>query len=383
MEITKEIIHVGVNDREIDLFEGQYPVPFGIAYNSYIIKDEKIAVMDSVDVRFSDLWIKNIKNVIGERAPDYLIIQHMEPDHASGILKFLESFPYATIVSSSKAFNIMKGFFDNEFLEGRTVVGEGDVLSLGRHKLRFFTAPMVHWPEVIMSYDECDKVFFSADAFGKFGALDVDDAWEKEARRYYFGIVGKYGAQVQTLLKKVKSLDIKAICSLHGPVLKENISHYLSLYDTWSSYKAEVSGVCIAYTSIYGNTKEAVEHLESLLKERGVEVSNYDLARSDIFCAVADAFRYDKLILATTTYNGDIFPFMKTFIHHLTERNYQNRTVGFIENGSWAPMATKVMKNMLENSKNLAYLNTEVRINSAIKSDSEESILNMAKEIIN
>ena len=383
MEITKEIIHVGVNDREIDLFEGQYPVPFGIAYNSYIIKDEKIAVMDSVDVRFSDLWIKNIKNVIGERAPDYLIIQHMEPDHASGILKFLECFPYATIVSSSKAFNIMKGFFDNEFLEGRTVVGEGDVLSLGRHKLRFFTAPMVHWPEVIMSYDECDKVFFSADAFGKFGALDVDDAWEKEARRYYFGIVGKYGAQVQTLLKKVKSLDIKAICSLHGPVLKENISHYLSLYDTWSSYKAEVSGVWFAYTSIYGNTKEAVEHLESLLKEKGVEVNNYDLARSDIFCAVADAFRYDKLILATTTYNGDIFPFMKAFIHHLTERNYQNRTVGFIENGSWAPMATKVMKNMLEKSKNLAYLNTEVRINSAIKSDSEESILNMAKEIIN
>lgn len=381
MNIRKDIIYVGVDDREIDLFEGQYPVELGMAYNSYAIIDEKIAIMDSVEVSFADLWIENVKSAIADRQPDYLIIQHMEPDHASGIMKFVKSFPDVTVVASAKAFNVMKGFFGVDFTDKRIVVGEGDRLCLGQHTLNFITAPMVHWPEVIMTYEENEKILFSADAFGKFGALNIEDEWECEARRYYFGIVGKYGAQVQALLKKIEKLDIQTICSLHGPVLKENIAHYISLYDTWSSYRPENEGVCIAYTSIYGNTKRAVEYLATLLEEKGVKVALSDLARCDMFEAVEDAFRYDRLILATTTYNADIFPFMKTFIHHLTERNYQNRCVGFIENGSWAPMATKVMKSMLEKSKNLTYLNTEVRINSAINEVSKKQIEMLAEKI--
>ena len=379
--ITKDIKYVGVNDHEIDLFEGQYDVPCGMAYNSYIIMDEKIAVMDSVDVRFADEWIENVKKAAEGRTPDYLIIQHMEPDHSSGIVNFINTFPSVTLVASAKAFSMMTGFFGMDFIDKRIFVGEGDTLALGRHTLTFFTAPMVHWPEVIVTYDSYDKVLFSADGFGKFGALDYDDEWACEARRYYFGIVGKYGAQVQALLKKVAALDIQTICSLHGPVLKDNLDYYIGLYDTWSSYRPETSGVCIAYTSVYGNTKTAAELLAAILEEKGVKVALNDLARCDMHEAVEDAFRYDRLVLATTTYNGDIFPFMKEFIDHLTERNYQSRTVAFVENGSWAPIATKIMKNMLMKSKDLTFAETEVRITSALNDISREQIKALAEEM--
>ncbi len=381
MTITNDIKYVGVNDHKVDLFEGQYVVPDGISYNSYVILDEKIAVMDSVDIGFADEWLENIKATVGDRTPNYLVVQHMEPDHSSSIVKFREAFPEATIVSSAKAFAMMRGFFGNEFTENRIVVGEGDTLSLGKHNLTFVTAPMVHWPEVIVTYDSTDKVLFSADGFGKFGALDVDDEWACEARRYYIGIVGKYGAQVQALLKKAANLDIEIICPLHGPVLSENLGYYIGLYDTWSSYRPETEGVCIAYTSIYGNTKVAVDELASLLEAKGVKVAVSDLARCDMHEAVEDAFRYDRLVLASPTYNADVFPFMKEFINHLTERNYQNRRVAFIENGSWAPMATKVMKSMLEKSKNLSYAETEVKIMSALSDESRAQINALADEL--
>ena len=380
MIITKDIKYIGVNDHEIDLFEGQYEVPCGMAYNSYAIIDEKIAIMDSVDIRFADEWISNIKETIGERTPDYLVIQHMEPDHSSSILEFTKAFPKTALVASAKAFSMMMGFFGTEFTDRRIVVGEGSTLSLGKHSLTFVTAPMVHWPEVIVTYDSTDKVLFSADGFGKFGALDYDDEWDCEARRYYFGIVGKYGAQVQALLKKMKGLDIEIICPLHGPVLNENLGYYLNLYDTWSSYRPESEGVCIAYTSVYGNTKAAAELLASELEKRGVKVALNDLARCDMHEAVEDAFRYDRLVLATTTYNADIFPFMKEFIEHLTERNYQNRRVAFIENGSWAPMATKIMKTMLEKSKNLTFAENEVRIISSVHEDNVAQLKALADE---
>ena len=381
MTITKDVKYVGVNDHEIDLFEGQYDVPNGMAYNSYAIIDEKIAVMDSVDLRFADKWIENVKNTLDGRAPDYLVIQHMEPDHSSSIMEFVKAFPDVTIVSSAKAFTMMKGFFGVDFAERRIVVGEGDTLSLGKHELTFVTAPMVHWPEVIVTYDSTDKILFSADGFGKFGALDVEEEWACEARRYYIGIVGKYGVQVQALLKKVAGLDIEIICPLHGPVLKENLGYYINLYDIWSSYRPETQGVCIAYTSIYGNTKKAAELLAEALTERGVKVALSDLARCDMHEAVEDAFRYDRLVFATTTYNADIFPFMKEFINHLTERNFQNRKVAFIENGSWAPMATKVMKGMLEKSKNLTYTEANVKILSALNDESRAQILALAEEL--
>ncbi len=380
MIISKTIKYVGVNDHKTDLFEGQYDVPNGMAYNSYAIIDKKIAIMDSVDIRFADEWINNVKTALQGREPDYLVIQHMEPDHSSSIMRFTESFPSVTLVSSAKAFSMMKGFFGVDFAERRIVVGEGDKLDLGNRELSFFTAPMVHWPEVIVSYDPLDKVLFSADGFGKFGALDVEEDWACEARRYYIGIVGKYGMQVQALLKKAAGLDIKTICPLHGPVLNENLDYYLGLYDTWSSYRAESEGVCIAYTSVYGNTKAAVDLLAKLLTEKGVNVAVNDLARCDMHEAVEDAFRFDRLILATTTYNADIFPFMKEFINHLTERNFQNRRVAFIENGSWAPMATKIMKSMLEKSKNLSYAETEVKIVSALNEDSRAQIDTLAEE---
>ena len=380
MTITNDIKYIGVNDHDIDLFEGQYDVPCGMAYNSYAIIDERIAIMDSVDIRFADEWIANIKAAIGDRAPDYLIIQHMEPDHSSSIMEFTKAFPDVTLVSSAKAFSMMKGFFGTEFSDKRIVVVEGSTLSLGKHTLTFITAPMVHWPEVIVTFDSTDKVLFSADGFGKFGALDYDDEWACEARRYYFGIVGKYGAQVQALLKKMKGLDIKIICPLHGPVLREDLGYYIGLYDTWSGYRPETSGVCIAYTSVYGNTRAAAELLASELEKRGVTVAVSDLARCDMHEAVEDAFRYDRLVLATTTYNADIFPFMKEFIDHLTERNYQNRRVAFVENGSWAPMATKIMKNMLDGSKNLAFAENEVRIVSALNDGSIAQIKALAEE---
>lgn len=381
MNITNDIKYVGVNDHKIDLFEGQYVVPCGMAYNSYAIIDEKIAIMDSVDIGFGGEWIENIKNALGGSTPDYLIIQHMEPDHSSSIMQFVEAFPTATLVSSAKAFSMMKNFFGTDFTEKRIVVGEGDSLSLGKHNLTFLTAPMVHWPEVIVTYDSTDKVLFSADGFGKFGALDVEEEWACEARRYYIGIVGKYGAQVQALLKKASALDIEIICPLHGPVLKENLGYYIDLYDTWSSYRPESEGVCIAYTSVYGNTKKAVELLENELVGKGVKVAVSDLARCDMHEAVEDAFRYSHLVLATTTYNADIFPFMKEFINHLTERGYQNRTVAFIENGSWAPMATKVMKAMLEKSKNLTYTEAGVKINSAVSEENIKEIKALAEEL--
>ena len=379
--ISNDIKYIGVNDHEIDLFEGQYDVPNGMAYNSYAIIDEKIAVMDSVDIRFADEWIGKVKTVLGERTPDYLVIQHMEPDHSSSIMRFVESFPEVTLVASAKAFNMMEGFFGVDFADRRIVAGEGDKLSLGKHELTFISAPMVHWPEVIVSYDSCDKVLFSADAFGKFGALDVEEDWACEARRYYIGIVGKYGAQVQAMLKKMAGLDIETICPLHGPVLSQNLGYYLGLYDIWSSYRPESEGVCIAYTSVYGNTKAAVDILAGLLTEAGVKVAVNDLARCDMHEAVEDAFRYDRLVLATTTYNADIFPFMKEFINHLTERNFQNRMVAFIENGSWAPMATKVMKTMLEKSKNLTYAECGVKIMSAVNSETVEQIKALVAEL--
>ena len=381
MIITNDIKYIGVNDHDIDLFEGQYDVPNGMAYNSYIILDEKIAVMDTVDARFTDEWLGNIKTVLGDKAPDYLVVQHMEPDHSANITSFANAFPKAKIVSSSKAFAMMKQFFNLELGERSVVVGEGDTLSLGKHMLNFVTAPMVHWPEVIVTYDSLDKVLFSADGFGKFGALDVDEDWACEARRYYFGIVGKYGAQTQALLKKAAGLDIEIICPLHGPVLNENLGYYINLYDTWSSYKPEEEGVVIAYTSVYGNTRNAVMLLAELLKAKGEKVVVNDLARCDMAEAVEDAFRYDRLILATTTYNSDVFPFMKEFINHLTERGYKNRKLGFVENGSWAPVATKVMLKMLEGSKNLEYCENNVKLLSALNDESRAQLEALANEI--
>ena len=383
MEITKDIKYVGVNDHKIDLFEGQYEVPNGMAYNSYVILDEKIAVMDTVDLAFKDEWFSNLKKVLGDKKPDYLVVHHMEPDHSANIADFIECFPEAKIVSSEKAFAIMKNFFKTDFKENQVVVGEGDKLNLGKHELTFITAPMVHWPEVIVSYDSTDKVLFSADGFGKFGALDVEEDWACEARRYYFGIVGKYGSQVQKLLSKASGLDIKIICPLHGPVLTENLEYYLDLYNKWSSYTPEEEGILIAFTSVYNNTKKAVFELEKVLKEKGAKkVVVTDLARSDIAENVEDAFRYSKLVLATTTYNGEIFPFMREFIHELTERNYSNRKVAFIENGSWMPMAKKVMLKMLENSKNIEYCENSVKILSSLSEDNLEEIKKLADELV-
>jgi flavorubredoxin len=382
MEITNDIKYIGVNDYDIDLFEGQYIVPNGMAYNSYLIVDEKCAVMDSVDARFNDEWLSNIKKTMDNKAPDYLIVQHMEPDHSANIESFMNAFPESKIVSSAKAFAMMKNFFGTDFKERQIVVGEGDTLSLGKHELVFVTAPMVHWPEVIVTYDKTDKVLFSADGFGKFGAIGTDEDWACEARRYYIGIVGKYGQQVQALLKKASALEINTICPLHGPVLTENLGYYINLYDIWSSYNSEEEGIVIAYTSVYGNTKKAVEYLEAKLKEKNVKVTVNDLARCDMAEAVEDAFRYDKIIFATTTYNNDIFPFMKEFINHLTERNFQNKTVAFIENGSWAPVAIKVMKAMLENSKNITYLENNVKILSALNAESKNQLDKLADELI-
>ena len=382
MKITNDIKYVGVNDRKIDLFEGQYVVPEGISYNSYVIIDEKIAVMDTVDANFTHEWLDNIQNELGARKPDCLIIQHMEPDHSANIVNFIKTYPEAKIVSSQKAFVMMKNFFGKDFADRQIVVGEGDTLSLGKHTLNFVTAPMVHWPEVIVTYDSCDKVIFSADGFGKFGALDVEDEWACEARRYYIGIVGKYGSQVQALLKKAASLDIEIICPLHGPVLCEDLGYYIGLYNTWSSYQVEEEGIVIAYTSVYGNTKKAVMKLAEMLKANGCpKVVVNDLARCDMAEAVEDAFRYSKLVLATTTYNAEIFPFMREFINHLTERNFSNRTVAFIENGSWAPMATKVMRGMLEKSKNLTYTENTVKILSALNEESTEQLNALAEEL--
>ena len=382
MNVTKDIFYVGVNDHSIDLFEGQYVVPNGMAYNSYVIVDEKIAVMDTVDASFTHQWLDNIENVLGGRKPDYLVVQHMEPDHSANILSFMKAYPDAVVVSSAKAFVMMKNFFGNDFSDNRIVIGEGDTLSLGRHTLTFVTAPMVHWPEVIVTYDSLDKVLFSADGFGKFGALDVQEDWACEARRYYIGIVGKYGAQVQGLLKKAAGLDIEIICPLHGPVLSENLGYYLNLYNIWSSYDVETEGIVIAYTSVYGNTKKAVMQLAEKLKANGCpKVVVNDLARCDMAEAVEDAFRYGKLVLATTTYNAEIFPFMREFINHLTERNFRNRTVAFIENGSWAPQATKVMKRMLEKCVNLKYTENGVKIMSALNEESSAQVDALAKEL--
>ena len=382
MTISKDIRYVGVNDHEVDLFEGQYVVPNGMSYNSYVILDEKVAVMDTVDRRFIPTWLENIRALLGDRTPDYLVVHHMEPDHAAGIATFLETFPTATVVSSAKAFPMMKAFFGQDYVNRRIVVGEGDTLALGKHTLTFVTAPMVHWPEVIVSYESTEKVLFSADGFGKFGALDVEEEWACEARRYYIGIVGKYGAQVQALLKKAAGLDIATICPLHGPVLNENLGYYVNLYDIWSSYRPESEGVLIAYTSVYGHTQAAAQLLAQELEKAGCpKVVLTDLARSDMAEAVEDAFRYSKLVLCTTTYNGDVFPFMKEFINHLTERAYQNRTVGLMENGSWAPTAAKVMQKMLESSKNLTFAENTVRIVSALSAESRAQIQALAKEL--
>ena len=382
MNITKDIRYIGVNDHTIDLFEGQYVVPNGMAYNSYVVLDEKIAIMDTVDARFTHEWLDNIQNTLGGRKPDYLIVQHMEPDHSANIFNFLKAYPSATVVSSAKAFSMMQNFFGADFADRRIVVGEGDTFSLGKHVLTFVTAPMVHWPEVIVTYDSTDKVLFSADGFGKFGALDVEEEWACEARRYYIGIVGKYGVQVQNLLKKAAGLDIKIICPLHGPVLRENLGYYLGLYDTWSSYQPESEGIVIAYTSIYGNTKKAVLQLAERLKANGCpKVVINDLARCDMAEAIEDAFRYEKLVLATTTYNADVFPFMRTFIHGLTERNFQNRTVALMENGSWAPQAAKVMRSMLEGCKNLTYTDTTVHILSALNEESSKQLDALVEEL--
>lgn len=382
MNITNDIRYVGVNDHKIDLFEGQFIVPNGIAYNSYVILDDKIAVMDTVDRNFTQEWFSNLSVVLGNRKPDYLVVHHMEPDHSANIVNFMNVYPDAFVVSSDKAFKMMKNFFGTGFDDRCIVVGENDTLSLGKHMLTFITAPMVHWPEVIVSYDSTDKVLFSADGFGKFGALDFEEEWACEARRYYFGIVSKYGAQVQELLKKAAGHDIQIICPLHGPVLTENLGYYLSLYNTWSSYETESEGVVIAYTSVYGNTKKAVQLLAEKLKANGCpEVVVTDLARDDIAEAVEDAFRYRKLVLATTTYNADIFPFMKEFIDHLTERGFRNKTIGIIENGSWAPQAAKVMKRMLECCKDIEYTETNVRIISAMNDDNRAQIDDLAKEL--
>ena len=382
MNITHDIKYIGVNDHQVDLFEGQYVVPNGMSYNSYAILDEKVAIMDTVDANFTHEWLDNIQNTLGGRQPDYLIVQHMEPDHSANIANFMKVYPKATLVSSVKAFAMMQNFFGTDFADRRIVVGEGDTLSLGRHTLTFVTAPMVHWPEVIVTYDAADKVLFSADGFGKFGALDVDEDWACEARRYYIGIVGKYGAQVQALLKKAATLDIQTICPLHGPVLSENLGYYLNLYDIWSSYRVESEGIVIAFTSVYGNTRKAVELLADKLKANGCpKVVVHDLARCDMAEAVEDAFRYGKLVLATTTYNADIFPFMKEFIHHLTERNFRNRTVALMENGSWAPQAAKVMRGMLEGCKNITFTDATVHINSALNDHSKQQIDDLAQEL--
>ena len=382
MYITNDIRYIGVNDHQIDLFEGQYIVPNGMSYNSYVILDEKIAVMDTVDKNFGEKWLAKLEAELAGRKPDYLIVQHMEPDHSANIAVFMAKYPEATVVASKQAFSMMKYFFGTDYADRRLVVGEGDTLSLGAHTLAFVTAPMVHWPEVIVTYDVKDKVLFSADGFGKFGALDVEDEWACEARRYYIGIVGKYGQQVQNLLKKAAKLDIATICPLHGPILTENLGYYINLYDIWSSYRVESEGVVIAYTSVYGNTKEAVELLAAKLEEKGCpKVVVNDLARCDMAEAVEDAFRYGKIVLATTTYNGDIFPFMKDFIHHLTDHNFQNRTVGLMENGSWMPVAAKTMKKYLEGAKNLTFTENNVKIFSALNDDSRAQIDALAEEL--
>lgn len=380
--VTNDIKYVGVNDRDIDLFEGQYIVENGMAYNSYVILDKKIAVMDSVDANFKDEWLDTLADVLGDKTPDYLIVQHMEPDHSANIDSFAEKYPDAQIVASAQAFNMMKNFFGTDFSDRRIVVKEGDTLELGEHTLTFITAPMVHWPEVIMTYDSRDKVLFSADGFGKFGALDADEDWACEARRYYFGIVGKYGTQVQNVLKKAAALEIQTICPLHGPILKENLDYYLGLYNTWSSYGTESEGVVIAYTSVYGHTKAAVELLAQRLNDAGCpKVAVTDLARDDMAEAVEDAFRYGTLVLATTTYNADIFPFMREFINHLTERNFSNRTIAFVENGSWAPTAAKVMRKMLEDCKNIKFAENTVTIKSALSDDNRAQIDALAAEL--
>ena len=381
MKISEDIKYVGVNDHEIDLFEGQYDVPNGMAYNSYVILDKMVAVMDSVDGNFASEWLENIKSVLGERKPDYLVVQHMEPDHSGSIMNFVEAFPETKIVSSAKAFVMMKNFFGTDFKEKQVVVAEGSKLELGEHVLSFIEAPMVHWPEVIMTYEETEKVLFSADAFGKFGSLDTDEEWACEARRYYIGIVGKFGLPVQNLLKKAAGLDIQTICPLHGPILTENLGYYIDLYNTWSSYGVESEGIVIAYTSVYGNTKKAVTKLAEMLEAKGQKVVVNDLARCDMAEAVEDAFRYGKIVFATTTYNGDIFPFMKEFINHLTERSFQNKLVGFIENGSWAPTAARVMKTMLEKCKDLSFTETNVKIMSALNNESEAALEALANEL--
>ena len=382
MKISENILYVGVNDHKIDLFEGQYKVPNGMAYNSYVIIDEKIAVMDTVDRNFTSEWLENIKKALDGKKPDYLVVQHMEPDHSASITDFMEAYPETVIVSNAKSFNMMKNFFGNDYAERKIAVGEKDTLNLGKHELHFITAPMVHWPEVIMTYESTEKIVFSADAFGKFGANDIEEDWACEARRYYFGIVGKFGMQVQNVLKKLSAFDVKTICPLHGPVLSENLGYYLNLYDNWSSYKTESEGVFIAYTSVYGNTRNAVKLLEEKLKEKGCpKVAVADLARDDMAEAVEDAFRYGKVVLATTTYNGDIFPFMREFISNLTERNFQNKTVALIENGSWAATAANVMKRMLEKSKNITYTETSVKIMSALSDANKAEIGALAEEL--
>ena len=386
MNVTKDIRYIGVNDHEIDLFEGMYIVPEGMAYNSYVILDEKVAVMDTADRHFVQEWMGNLETALEGKKPDYLIVQHMEPDHSSGIAAFMDAYPEAKVVATAKAFTMMKNFTGTDYTARGIVVKEGDKLELGSHVLTFVTAPMVHWPEVMFTYDSTDKVLFSADAFGKFGALDAEDeeGWACEARRYYFGIVGKYGAQVQAVMKKAAALDIRIICPLHGPVLDENLGYYLDLYNTWSSYGTETEGVAIFYTSVYGHTKEAAEYMAEKLQELGCpKVAISDLARDDMAEAVEDAFRYGKIVLATTTYNADVFPFMKEFIQHLTERNYQNRKIGFIENGSWAPTAAKVMKGMLEGCKNTTFAETEVKILSAMTEENKGQIEELARELIN
>ncbi len=382
MNITNEIFYIGVNDYNIDLFEGQYVVKKGMAYNSYIICDEKTAVLDTVDKNFGDLWLDNIKSVLGEKQPDYLVVHHMEPDHSANIHRFAQLYPRAKIVSNAKSFVMMKQFFGTDYAERQVVVGEGDVLSLGNHQLTFITAPMVHWPEVILSYEKSTKTLFSSDAFGKFGTSDADEEWACEARRYYFGIVGKYGAQVQALLKKAAGLEFERICPLHGPILSENLDYYLNLYNIWSSYESETKGVAIFYTSVYGNTENAVRLLEKELESMGCEkVSVSNLARCDMAEAVEDAFRYDRIVLATTTYNGGIFPFMQEFLNHLMERNFQKKTVGIIENGSWALMAEKNIKNMLEKSKDITYTEANVHIKSAISEENKAEISALAQEL--
>lgn len=383
MFITNDIKYVGVNDHEIDLFEGQFTVPNGMAYNSYVITDEKTAVMDTVDARFTAEWLGNIESVLGGRKPDYLVVQHMEPDHSANIVNFLTAYPEATVIANSKTLTMMKNFFDYDFDGKVQLVEDGSSISLGRHELTFVFAPMVHWPEVMFTYDKADKVLFTADGFGKFGALDVDEEWDCEARRYYFGIVGKYGAQVQSVLKKAAALDISIICPLHGPVLSEDLGHYIEKYDIWSSYKPESEGVMIAYTSVYGHTKKAAERLADMLRAKGCpKVVVTDLAREDIAEAIEEAFRYGKLVLATTTYNSDIFPFMKHFIDGLTERGYRNRTIGLIENGSWAPVAAKVMRDKFALSKNITILETTVRIKSALNAESEAQLAQLADELL-